>query len=204
MKKIILFDIDYTLINTDLIRSATTSQLANALKISEKSIATYLNNYSSSLNSSTDFDPDKFINLLTKDHTFNKSFIRNIFYQNPDIYKSSLYPDTISTLNNLFGEYVLGTYSEGVNDFQMTKITQSGVSKYLNKKHINILKRKLQTKELIKIPQNSIIVDDKLEVVEKLSKMSNVFPVWVNRKTAEIHKEIKTVFKLEQIPNIIN
>jgi len=204
MKKIILFDIDYTLINTDLIRSAKTSQLANALKISEKSIATYLNNYSSSLNSSTDFDPDKFINFLTKDHISNESFIRNIFYQNPDIYKSSLYPDTISTLNNLFGEYVLGTYSEGVNDFQMTKITQSGVSKYLNKKHINILKRKLQTKELIKIPQNSIIVDDKLEVVEKLSKMSNVFPVWVNRKTAEIHKEIKTVFKLEQIPNIIN
>jgi len=73
---IILFDIDFTLFNTDCFRDNLEKELGQVLKISQKELNQIHTKYFKFLEKSTDFNPDNFVRFLGKEVKFDDSLIR--------------------------------------------------------------------------------------------------------------------------------
>lgn len=85
------------------------------------------------------------------------------------LYRDSLYPDAIATLALLAKEYPLGIFSQGYREFQENKLKQCGIVSYFKKECIFIFPDKTLTSVLDTLPENAVIIEDKLSVVQKIN-----------------------------------
>lgn len=189
MKKIILFDIDYTLFNTDKFREIIYSRLAEKLnrqfdaefisktKEAEDITKRALGNYE------PEFFVEALIDLIQSDANpkkFHKEFT------NEEDFENSVYPEVDGCLKALSSikDLSVGIISTGENKFQQKKIDI--LKKLLHEDHINIFVDKL--KELRNIIKKYdryelFIVDDLLVVLELAKKIrSDVYTVHMDRK----------------------
>ena len=180
MKKIILFDIDHTLINTSQLRENLTGILIKLIHVNKNDYMRVTFIYTNSLKSSTDFRPENYCRILSKHFGCNYKKLLGVFYISEKIYRNALYPDTVTALEKLKVKYILGIYSEGYKRFQLTKLKLSGIMPYFDKRYIFIGRRKLSKKFLGLIPANSIIIDNNKKVINILTK-NNIKNIWVNR-----------------------
>ena len=198
--EILLFDIDGTLFDSYKFKSLILKYLSRGLGLKEEIIRQGLSEYYRTLETSTDFYPDDFLNYFYEKYKTLK-YLDGFMWKNKDIYKDCLFPDVIPALKKLSDNKILGIYSQGFKDFQINKLKKTGIIKYFNKKYIFIERRKLSDKVLLKIPKNSIIVEDKIEIVERLNKTYN--PIWLNRKSKRQYKNMKIFFSLTDLSNSI-
>ena len=112
-KKIILFDIDYTLINTDLLKLKIESDLLKATGLPKNILRNLHNKYVNRLKSTLDYNPVKFVSLLTKETSLKKNAVYKVYFNNPTLYKSCIYKDTVPLLRSLTSTCTLGIFSEG-------------------------------------------------------------------------------------------
>ena len=127
MRQIILFDIDYTLIDSYKIRILSRSSLKRYLKTTGKELEIIIGKYVNSLGSITDFNANDFINFISDSYKTDPVKLRDIFYRK-EHFVNSLYSETIITLKTLKKKYNLGIFSEGFDDFQMQKLKLSNLS----------------------------------------------------------------------------
>ena len=68
-----------------------------------------------------------------------------------------------------------------------------------NKQLVNFVQDK-RTKEYINtIPEDTMIVDDNIDVINILSEYKHITPVWINRKSRDKHEKVKTIFELKEL-----
>jgi phosphoglycolate phosphatase-like HAD superfamily hydrolase len=97
----------------------------------------------------------------------------------------SAYEEVIGVLQALGRDVTLGVFSEGDIDLQQTKLMRTALSTHFASDHIHIVAEKHKSLENILKKyekQRLILVDDKLDILEKAKKIrSDVFTIWVRR-----------------------
>ena len=81
----------------------------------------------------------------------------------------------------------------------MTKLKYSGIFDYFDPNFIYIHRRKIDPDILNSLPKNSIIVDDRLEIITDLTPYSHLNPVWLNRKDNVISQPVRTIHSLVEL-----
>jgi hypothetical protein len=198
MPQVILFDIDYTLLDSAALRKLRRNALIKEIGVPKAEFNEVLFKYTSSLKSSTDFNPSNFLNQLSIDFGHDLDKLESIFYDNRS-YIRSIYPETIDTLEKLHSKYLLGIFSEGIKEHQKKKLLLSNLEKYLNRKFVFIFKRKLSNNSLAKIPKNAIIVDDNPEVIVTLQKHKFPNVYHLNRKNSKADGIIHAISSLNEL-----
>lgn len=206
MKNIILFDIDNTLIDTNLLRKNFAKKVKD-LHIEENIINKVNRKYINKLVKTSEYNPVKHLYYLKNDinaSTWNQ--LINFFFSDDEFYKNTLYPDVVPTISSLSRKYILGIFSEGNISFQINKLMKTHIKKFFNSNYFFILKDKLERRKLLFLPAETVIVDDKLFVLEEITKTKkNLLPVWINRKNLKnSNQSIISINKLNLLEKYLN
>lgn len=202
MKEIILFDIDYTLINSAISKEIRREYISKEFGLDIDEIIIAEKGYIPKDTGFTDFNPNDFVSHLSNTLNADVRKMHDIFFDD-SVFLNALYPEVITCLESLSGNYSLGIFSEGFRDFQLTKLHKSGIINFFKKDLTFISRRKLTESTLSLIPYGSYILDDNPEVIAALHKVGIFEPIWVNRNTKEEHGECKTIFDLFGTRNIL-
>jgi FMN phosphatase YigB (HAD superfamily) len=181
-KKIILFDIDFTLSNRDFLVGFGRKILSDLVRkpilelnpIAEKIIK----------ESSTRFGIfdiyfyAKQMAMHFKDSTLEQKLIDMFLVKYP--YAKALYPEVKIILDQLKDKYILGIQTDGQEIFQLKKI--ESIKNYFDNKYIFVFKNKQEEifKKIQSFQKNVIIIDDKPTYIDKLTRFE-IEAYFINR-----------------------
>ena len=203
MEKPILFDFDDTLFSKTEFKKKFNQGLAESCGETPERISDLMSDYIKELRNSDDFRLNEFTQYLGE-KTGKKECFDRFKIDNPEMYSSSLFDETIVTLDELKKTYDnLGIFTQGFDDFQNTKINGSGIRKFFDEKYIYIGRNKLDPEFLEKIPDGSTIIDDKKSVVEALKNTGRFDVIWINRKDDEKMDGVTTIKNLTELTDLI-
>ncbi len=201
MKKIILFDIDDTIINTELFRKIQDETLANYLGVDDQEIKKVRSDYYFSLKKSTDFFIDDYLKIVAKKYHHDLENLKKVFFGQRNI-QLCLYEDVKPVFAKLkkLG-YTLGVFSEGFVSFQKFKLETNDLLKFFDHEYIFLLRRKIDPNILKKLPQNTIIVDDKPTIINKLKNFANITPIQIIRENKQANPKVteKVITSLSEL-----
>lgn len=163
---ILLFDIDYTLFNTDIFRNKIIEETLLQFKLDEKRVRQFYFEYERNIHTPVGINIKHFTEQVGKEFNLSPELLFSMMMDRKRLYLESLYPDTISTLVLLSKKYVLGIFSQGYRSFQENKLKQCDILPYFKKEYIFIFPDKTLESALKTLPENSIIIEDKLSVVQ--------------------------------------
>lgn len=199
-KKIILFDIDDTLVDVHRMAKNFYQKIADTAGLSLEEIIETKEKYIQTLEKYSDYHPNSLMDFI---HNFFK--IEDNKKTNPfteeKYYREALFPEVQKTLAGLSKKYRLGIFSEGFDDYQGMKI--SALIDFLDKKLIFISRRKLNDDFLKKIPKGAIIIDDRKEVIEKLRDLNRFEVFWLNRIDDQKIDGAKTIKSLKELEELV-
>ena len=206
MKKIVLFDIDYTLFNKDIFFEELFKSIAEALNI-DVNIVTGAGHeaYKENIIEVDYLEPNLLSSKIAEklgriDKLKTIESIVNDSYNSP----GSLYEETIDVLRNISEVATIGIFSKGHTGFQKNKLTI--IKHLIDESNIHIFVDKdSNIKEVLEKYDNSnlFLVDDKLSVL-KLAKDFNgkVFTIWIKR--GPYAESGKNVEKFEPDSEVLN
>ncbi len=219
MRKVILFDIDYTLFNAQNYRNAFLTALQKEIGISDSK--SFLQNaddaYIESRETVGIFDPKAFLSVLEKKlgQKLDISKLEKIIL-NEEVFNSSLYEDTVEVVSELAKEkdIFLGIFSAGLLPIQRPKIKL--LEPFLHAEHVHIFefKKGKALPELLKKYKDSklFMVDDIAEILYKAKQINdNITTILIRRKDhpQAYRQELsgfspdKTITNLREIINIV-
>ena len=193
---IILFDIDGTLFDPKKFGQLYRAALAATLAISEENLASVIADYYSTLESSTDFDPNEFIKNVALRFGVDEKLVGDVFW-NKDFFMQSRFEEVEAVLKKLSSQNTLGIFSQGHKYYQEYKLEHTGLFKYFDPNIIFIYKRKMAGDAENAIPQGAIIIEDKHDVAKALSAKTKT--IWINRMGGADDPEMDTIHSLEQL-----
>jgi len=199
-KKIILFDIDDTLIDTHPMAKKIYQKLADTVGVTLEEIIETKEKYKLTLEKYSDYEPNKLLDFIYKNFNIDESRRINPFIEN-SYYQEALFPEARKLLEKLNKNYRLGVFSEGFYDYQWRKV--SYLIDLLDKDLIFISRRKLEDNFLEKIPKDSIIIDDRKDVVEKLRDFGRFQVFWLNKKNEEKISGVIEIKELKELESFI-
>ena len=205
--KIILFDIDYVLIDSSKLKEISSAKVAKILKISLIKMEKINEEFGKTLKTSKEFSPKKYAKFLA--NYFNDSRISKkitpIFLK-PKLYQQALYSDIIPSLRKLKEKYWLGIYSEGTKEFQMAKLTLSGIINYFKKNLVFIYPDKTgKATKLVEKLGEIYFVDDNPRHIKDIAATFDAHPIWLKRGPKADTSETltcPTILSLEELPEI--
>lgn len=172
MKKIILFDIDYTLSDRAYLKNFGRKYLANLVGKTRAEVNPVIDKIIlESIKRYQVFNVYYYAKRITqeyKDESLEQKIRDMFFVYYPN--DKAIYPEVKYVLSELRKRYVLGVQSDGQKIFQFNKIRS--IINFFNKKYIYIFKNKTgEIYRKIKLfADRVIIIDDKPDHIEKLSK----------------------------------
>lgn len=176
---ILLFDIDYTLFNTDIFRNKIIEETLSQFKLDEKRVRQFYFEYERNINTPVGINIKHFTEQIGKEFNLSPELLFSIMMDRKRLYLESLYPDTISTLTLLSKEYTLGIFSQGYRSFQENKLKKCGIISNFKREYIYIFPDKTLGSVLKTLPENAIIIEDKLSVVQLIK--SPLRTIHINR-----------------------
>jgi len=201
MSQIILFDIDNTLIDTFKLASQIDEQIISNYSIPRDNFISAKNEYYSQIKVPTRFNPQNYCAHIATSFNLDLEKIETIFNQSK-YYINSLFPGTKLVLSQLSIDNKLGIFSEGYEDFQIKKLKLSGIYSYFIPSLFFIFSDKLKEANLTKLPTGSLIIDDKLSVVKKISNFKNLDILLIDRKNNITNQ--KNMVKIDSLTYIKN
>lgn len=199
MKPIILFDIDFTLIDSAKLREKIWKKEETLLRVSYRMLKELQNAYTKKLAKSTEFNPQTYIRYLSTELDCKQQPLLDLYFSQHGNYRQALYAEVTSSLRFLKRMYRLGIFTEGFREFQLAKLKLSGLLPFFEADIIFIHRRKLTSTAISRLPKGSIIVDDNPEVISALSKFPHITPIWLNRKDSKKHPRIRTIRSLKEL-----
>lgn len=203
-KRILLFDIDRTIFDTQKWIDITEKEIIKTLNfdINRKDIS--INFYLKSLVNDRKFNPEKYSEFLNKKFNIKMEVALNIVYGQSygKFYSGSIYPETFEVIEKLKDKFTLGIYSEGTDKFQNHKFRSMGISKYFDKDLIFIVSAKDTLEVVSKLPKEAIVVDDKERICEFLTE-NNIKAIWLNKLDDRKSERFATIHNLLDLPNIL-
>lgn len=205
-KKIVLFDIDYTVFDTHAFRANLYALLVEKLKYRQKDTFFDLAKKIEKETREKEgyFKPLTFLNLL-KEYTKTKlSFkeLEDIFFDE-SLYVESLYEDARSVFQELVMKrnIQINIFSTGEKKFQMQKISSLRDMLMVDNLHIFVDKLK-KLKDVLKEYEEYHIymVDDYPTVLKEAKKFNkNITTIWINRDTKLEDKGFIKSFKVDHV-----
>lgn len=139
---------------------------------------------------------------------------------NTTLYKSSaltsfeIYEEVIEVLTEVGEMALIGIFSEGELDHQLSKLIKTDIKQHFQDEHIHIFTRKLDAlmDMLLQYKDRTLyVVDDRLDVLQGIKEAdSAIFTIWIKRgEHAELLSEIMgfkpdaEVLNLREIVQII-
>lgn len=205
-KRVIYFDLDRTLINTDQLILDTRKELGK-IGVDEEEEAKFHQAYVAQLASSTDFDPQKFITYLAENLSGHPDYkaLHQAFFK-PDPYILNVYPEVMSVLEQFGADgYTLCLYSEGNYFWQKKKLELSGLADFFSTHDERIFERKTEQKNVEKLIENSWVVDDNHQMIQSMLGYDHPLKVvWLNRNTTQTSHLVPTVFTLSGFQEMVH
>lgn len=205
-RKIILFDIDRTLYDSDIASSAHNDGVLETLKFLDlKKLNEVKDKYRSTLKNEREYVPDEYLELLCKTYDLDKlDDLLEIYYGDKYkfTYSNAVYSDVIPVLQNLSQTYDLGIYSEGTKKFQNNKFRSLGLNQYFKDDLVFISEEKDNLESIKRIPEGSIVVDDKETICQFLTD-NGIRAIWINRKDKRKSNNFETIYSLLELPAIL-
>lgn len=199
--KLILFDLDRTLFDTNRFIDLVRTRMANFTKKNEQIIKQLENKYQQ-LCSKLAFDPLHYSEFLSRELHINTSEIVKQFTDFKNIYSESVFDEAVPVLELCKKKKNrVGIFSEGNVDFQKMKINYSGLSSYVDHNHIYVFENKLALASIESLPSDIFIVDDKLKVIDQLTE-HGIKSIWINRTSKQKHKTSQTIFSLNELTKL--
>lgn len=202
-KQLILFDFDKTLFN---IKSYFEDQLFPAaereLKISGNVLENISKDYRETLTRSTQFDPEGWLAVAKRHGQFDIEYFRELMSR-PEFFQKAVFPEVFPSLTQLSQTYVLGIYSEAVYEWQMKKLTLSGLINYFDQNYISISADKVSDEVIDGLPVGAIVIDDKLEVIAALKRREEIHPIWINRLGIQGLTNVHEIRDLTQVARVV-
>lgn len=184
-QKVVLFDIDYTLFDTECFRKKLYQALSEILRRGNaytKKLADDV--YEETRKETGYFEPTVFIQRLfgrLKTETDKKVLRRTLW--NKKNFEECIYEETSDVVEQLAKEAQVGIFSKGYNAFQRAKL--SAIKHLLDDQHIHIAVDKQSTLPQILKRYRSMrlyLVDDALDVLHIAKQLNkHVFTIWVKR-----------------------
>lgn len=202
-KPIVLFDIDFTLINTARLKKLLEAKLAKNIGVRVTAVDRARAAYAKTLEKSTDFHPGDYIKHLCRFFRIRPAPLQKIYFQSPRLCQKALFPETLKTVKKIKKRCRLGIYTEGFRQFQLTKLKQAGLIPHFDKRLIFVHRRKISAAIINRFPPGTYIVDDNPEVIGELLKFPHITPIWLNRKGKKRHPSAATVHHLKEIGKIL-
>ena len=202
MREKVLFDIDYTLIDTRKFKESFKKKISEFLGISVEDLLLAEQGYVKKDGGFTDFVPQEYIDFIADSFNSDKFGISKAFFDDEN-FADIVFPDVYESLETLSKILDLGIFSEGFRDFQLLKLYKTGIFNFFNENLIFIFRRKLTPEALNMIPKGCFIVDDSPSVISVLKEKQDVRPIWLNRKTKEEHDNCKTIFSLDNFEKVL-
>lgn len=199
-KKVILFDIDYTLFNTDKFRDITYPKLMQLLR--QEDLPQYheeVKLIEKDLIKGGGYEPVIFARTLAKALQLQPEYdaISKLFYDEK-LYDNCLYPEVKDVLNKLSKkeDFILGIISKGENTFQRRKI--ASINHFFASENIYISLDKFD--KIDEIYNNYLgdkltVIDDSalfLDAVKK--KWDAIFTVFMKRESRYERREAPSDF----------
>lgn len=201
MTRPILFDIDGTLVNTNMLKLQTSSALAGLLKLSSTTMSQVVDDYVHSLPHPHDFHPRKLAEFLASRYATEAEIIYSTYcdYITPEL----LYADVLPALSGLASQYPLGVFSEGFTDFQTMKLERSGLLRLLDPHHLYIFPRKLEINLPSILPENALIVDDTDEALTVV-RGTGFLGIRLDRDQSSLPDQIPTIATLTGLSPLLS
>lgn len=200
-KTILLFDIDYTIFNTDRFKKKKEEYIYHYFHLDKEKVESFDECYQKNIRGPIGINIKDYSEQLGKEFSIPHERIFDLIMDNQNLYLHSLYPDTLPALSLLSKEYTLGIFSQGYTDFQMNKLTKMGILPFFDEKHIYIFPHKIHVDNIAQLPKNAVVIDDKLSVVEVIS--STLPAILIMRGTT--HPSYKpSIKKLTEIIDILS
>lgn len=180
-RPLILFDIDQTLIDTEILRVSVRGALGAAVGISADEMRVHINEYYATLQKTETLEPKKLLAFLSRRFQTSSKKLADIFF-NPEWYQRALYPEAIEVLGQLRREgYTLGLYSQGHRDFQEHKLLANNLMDFFDPRYRFISLLKTDHILVENFPENTLIIDDRPDVIEFLQKFPHIIPLHIVR-----------------------
>ncbi|MFH1833065.1 MAG: hypothetical protein ABH816_02750 [Candidatus Levyibacteriota bacterium] len=185
MKKIILFDIDYTLFDTQLFREKLYKSIANALGCDIKDSSENIDEMYDEIRAEKGYFQPKIFSLqLARKLGREKDaqLIEKAIFAKEN-FKNCLYKESLKAIEKLSKIISVGIFSKGYNSFQRNKIKV--LKNVLNNKNVHIFvnKRKSLPKIIDRYKDFKLyIIDDALDVLFEAWKLrKDIVTIWVKR-----------------------
>lgn len=201
-KKIILFDFDKTISDTNGFVEKFCFELNRLFSIPKQITLVTFEEYKSKLEFSTDFRPEDFSQDVSKKTGIDLKLIEECIF-NPKNFP--VFEEVRHVLTELSIKNRLGIFSEGFDDWQKKKIKLSGLWDFFDPDLIIIERRKLSPESINKIPTGAVVIDDKRIVIENLANTRpDLYLVWINRLNGERIEapQIRTIKNLDELLTI--
>ncbi len=202
---IIYFDIDSTLFNTHQYRVALEAAIAKQVDLTEDDMTEVMEAYRENLESSTDFDPELYLDFLIEYQELSDSLrpaLAELMYDKSR-FEAAVYPDVLPCLSGLHETgHSLGIYSEAVEKWQVKKIELAGFKQFFEEDLTIVAHRKMEPEVITKLKAGAIVIDDKKQVIEQLATQSSVRPIWIRRRPQELTFEpadVESITSLDQL-----
>lgn len=199
-KKIILFDVDDTLIEKSKTKKNVVKFLLDYSNKTEEEIELMMEDFLDRSDNSKDFMIGAFIQSVMGDENFKKFSIND-----PKIYEGILFEDTLPVLEKFKEKnQIMGSFTQGYVDFQKAKIKLTGIENFLDKNLIYVSPNKLDPEFVKTLPNSAIVVDDKKRILETLKQLRPDLELfWINRIDDEKMEGVKTITSLRELENLI-
>lgn len=211
-KKVVLFDIDYTLFNTKLYRRSLYKLLAKVLGHSPNKIALIERRIAHGVGEECGYlNLTLFLQRFSKKLKEEKDVITKVYFDE-DTFKKCLYRETEEIVENLSKQIIIGIFSKGDNFFQRAKIISIKHAFQENHVHISVNKHTSLPKLVNTYKSYKLyLVDDALDVLAHAKILDeNITTIWVKRgRFAKTQEPIsgftpdETVLNLRRIAGIV-
>jgi len=200
-KAILLFDIDYTIFNTDRFKQKINEYIYHYFHLDKEKFELFDTQYQKNIQEVIGINIKDYSEQIGKEFSLPPERIFSLIMDNQNLYLHSIYPDTLPALTLLSKNYILGIFSQGYADFQMNKLTKMRILPYFNEKYIFIFPHKIHKNNILQLPKNGVIIDDKLSVVEAV--IPYIPAILINRGIAT-HSYKPSIKKLTEIIDILS
>lgn len=192
--KVVLFDIDYTLFDTERLRKNLYERLADVLGLTKEEIEEIGQRIYEEITSPTGyFNPEYFVKEMAKrvNREEKKRDIEQTIWDKRN-FEGNFYKETEKVLKALSGFCKVGIFSKGYDRFQRAKLT--AIAHFLEKEHVHITvsKHSMLPGLLMRYKKSKLyLVDDAIDVLAAAKKLNDhVFVIWVKRgKYAKAQKQ---------------
>jgi len=196
MGRRIFFDIDRTLVDSNVIRRNGIGLLSEKTRLKKFQIVALTKEYQAGLSHKNKYNPWKLAEFVEK-NTGGDNL--GEIYINKEVYEGSVYPRTKEYLGRLKKVgYELGIFSEGNYQYQINKLKFGGLSDLFDPKLLIILDKKCR-KEAVGKMAGGVVVDDCREVISYLTRFGDIRPIWLNRKKEPEVEGVATIYSLEEL-----